>query len=251
MKTVILAGGFGTRFSEETHKIPKPMIKINNKPILLHIMNIYSKYGYNDFCLALGYKAELINNYLLNNGFKRIDNVTSANSLDSIQMVNDKLSVTTVNTGLNTMTGGRLKRLRKLIDNDTFMLTYGDGVCDLDVNELVKFHKSHNKMVTVTAVHPIARFGELIIENNMVLNFREKPQTNNDWINGGFFVINPEFIDLIESDETIMEREPLEKISAMNELMAYKHPGFWQCMDTKRDKDRLEELINKNEAKWI
>ena len=151
----------------------------------------------------------------------------------------------------SSMTGGRLKRLRKLIDNDTFMLTYGDGVCDLDVNELVKFHKSHNKMVTVTAVHPIARFGELIIENNMVLNFREKPQTNNDWINGGFFVINPEFIDLIESDETIMEREPLEKISAMNELMAYKHSGFWQCMDTKRDKDRLEELINKNEAKWI
>ena len=251
MKTVILAGGFGTRFSEETHKIPKPMIKINNKPILLHIMSIYSKYGYNDFCLALGYKAELVNNYLLNNGFKKIDNDISANSLDSIQMVNGKLSVTTVNTGLNTMTGGRLKRLRKLLGNETFMLTYGDGVCDLDVNELIRFHESHKKMVTVTAVHPIARFGELIIENNMVVNFREKPQTNNDWINGGFFVINPEFIDLIDSDETIMEREPLEKISAMNELMAYKHSGFWQCMDTKRDKDRLEELINKNEAKWI
>ena len=123
------------------------------------------------------------------------------------------------------------------------MLTYGDGVCDLDVNELIKFHKSHKKMVTVTAVHPIARFGELIIENNMVVNFREKPQTNNDWINGGFFVINPEFIDLIDSDETIMEREPLEKISAMNELMAYKYPGFWQCMDTKRDKDKLDYIL--------
>ena len=243
----ILAAGSSERMGNQN----KLLLLVNNKPILLHIMNIYSKYGYNDFCLALGYKAELINNYLLSNGFKKIDNDASAISLDSIQMVNDKLSVTTVNTGLNTMTGGRLKRLRKLIGNDTFMLTYGDGVCDLDVNELIKFHKSHKKMVTVTAVHPIARFGELIIENNMVVNFREKPQTNNDWINGGFFVINPEFIDLIDSDETIMEREPLEKISAMNELMAYKYPGFWQCMDTKRDKDRLEELINKNEAKWI
>ena len=251
MKTVILAGGFGTRFSEETHKIPKPMININNKPILLHIMNIYSKFGHNDFCLALGYKADLINEYLLNNGFSKIDNDSSVGIPSSINMVNEKVRVTTVDTGLNTMTGGRLKKLREFLGNETFMLTYGDGVCDLNINELINFHKNHKKMVTVTAVHPIARFGELIIENNAVINFREKPQTNNDWINGGFFVINPEFVDLIESDKTIMEREPLEKISAMNELMAYKHSGFWQCMDTKRDKDRLEELINKNEAKWI
>mgnify|MGYP003947091231 CR=1 FL=1 len=251
MKTVILAGGFGTRFSEETHKIPKPMIKINNRPILFHIMNIYRKYGYNEFCLALGYKAELVNNYLLNNGFKKIDDDQSIKFPGLINMRQDSQCVTTVDTGLNTMTGGRLKRLKKIIGDDTFMLTYGDGVADININELIDFHKSHGKMVTVTAVHPIARFGELQIENNMVKNFREKPQTNNDWINGGFFVINPEFIDLIESDATIMERYPLEKISSMNELMAYKHPGFWHCMDTKRDKDFLEELANKKEAKWI
>ena len=251
MKTVILAGGFGTRFSEETHKIPKPMIKINNKPILLHIMNIYTKYGYNEFCLALGYKSDLVNHYLLNNGFNKIDDNFSIEAPGLINMKQENQFVTTVDTGLNTMTGGRLKRLRNIIGDNTFMLTYGDGVADINISELIDFHKSHGKMVTVTAVHPIARFGELEIENNMVKNFREKPQTKNDWINGGFFVINPEFIDLIESDQTIMERYPLEKISSMNQLMAYKHSGFWHCMDTKRDKDFLEELVNNQQAKWI
>ena len=251
MKTVILAGGFGTRFSEETHKVPKPMIKINNKPILLHIMNIFTKYGYNEFCLALGYKADFVNHYLLNNGFNKIDNNHSIDVPGLLKIRHDNQYVTTVDTGLNTMTGGRLKRLRNIIGDDTFMLTYGDGVADINIEELVDFHKSHGKMVTITAVHPIARFGELEIDNNIVKNFREKPQTNNDWINGGFFVINPEFIDYIDSDKTIMERDPLEKISSMNELMAYKHKGFWHCMDTKRDKNFLEELVNKQEAKWI
>jgi len=250
MKIVILAGGFGTRFSEETHKIPKPMIKIKDQPILIHIMNIFSKFGYNEFCLALGYKADLINNYLLDNGFKKIEGSSNNNS-EALIMHKNNIHVTTVNTGTNTMTGGRVKRLKKFIGNETFMLTYGDGVADININNLIDFHKSHGKMVTVTAVHPIARFGELEIENNFVKNFREKPQTNNDWINGGFFVINPEFINYIDTDETIMERGPLEKISSMNELMAYKHSGFWHCMDTKRDKDRLEELVDNNEAKWI
>ena len=250
MKIVILAGGFGTRFSEETHKIPKPMIKIKDQPILIHIMNIFLKFGYNEFCLALGYKADLINNYLLDNGFTKIESYTNDNG-EALLMHKNNIHVTTVNTGTNTMTGGRVKRLKKFIGNETFMLTYGDGVADININNLIDFHKSHGKMVTVTAVHPIARFGELEIENNFVKNFREKPQTNNDWINGGFFVINPEFINYIDTDETIMERGPLEKISSMNELMAYKHSGFWHCMDTKRDKDRLEELVDNNEAKWI
>jgi len=251
IKTVILAGGFGTRFSEETHKIPKPMIKLNDKPILLHIMNIFTKFGYNDFCLALGYKADQINQYLLENGFSKKNDNRTSNPPGLLEMKNNNMSITTLDTGLNTMTGGRVKRLKEIIGKDTFMLTYGDGVADINIDKLIEFHKSHGKMVTVTAVHPIARFGELEIEDNVVKNFREKPQTNNDWINGGFFVINPKFINFIESDETIMERDPLEKISAMNELMAYKHSGFWHCMDTKRDKDRLEELVNKNEAKWL
>ncbi len=252
MKTIILAGGFGTRFSEETEKIPKPMIKIDNDPILTHIMKIYAKYRHQDFYLALGYKAELIKKYFLDQGFVRENlNYTKKNDFEICRMQNTSWVVTTVDTGLNTMTGGRVKRMQEFIGNETFMLTYGDGVADIDIDELIKFHKDHKKMVTVTAVHPIARFGELQIKDDKVISFREKPQTMKDWINGGFFIINPEFFDLIESDETILEKEPLEEVSKMGELMAYKHGGYWQCMDTKRDRDQLQELLRNKEAKWI
>jgi len=252
MKTIILAGGFGTRFSEETEKIPKPMIKIDNDPILIHIMKIYAKYRYQDFYLALGYKADLIKKYFLDHEFIPENlNHSKKSDFEICRMKNDSWKVTTVDTGLNTMTGGRVKKMQDFIGNETFMLTYGDGVADIDIDKLLKFHKDHKKMVTVTAVHPIARFGELQIQDDKVISFREKPQTMKDWINGGFFIINPEFFDLIESDETILEKEPLEEVSKMGELMAYKHRGYWQCMDTKRDRDQLQELVRNKEAKWV
>ncbi len=253
MKTIILAGGFGTRFSEETEKIPKPMIKIGNDPILIHIMNIYAKYEYTDFYLALGYKADLIKKFFLDQKYvlKNSNNKSKKENSEICRMTNNYWNVSTVDTGIDTMTGGRVKRLKEYIGNETFMLTYGDGLADIDLNKLVKFHKDHKKMVTVTAVHPIARFGELQIEDNKVTSFKEKPQTMKDWINGGFFVINPEFFDFINSDETILEKEPLEMASEMNELMAFKHSGYWQCMDTKRDRDQLQDLLRNKEAKWI
>ncbi len=252
MKVIILAGGFGTRLSEYTESIPKPMVTVGGKPILWHIMNTYAKYGYIDFHVALGYKAELIKDYFLNYRSLNSDftiNLESGN-LTAHQQDNVNWKVTLVDTGLNSMTGGRVKRMQKYIGNETFLLTYGDGLADIDIEALVNFHKSHGKMVTVSAVHPAARFGELNLDGNLVTSFKEKPQTTQGWINGGYFVIEPEFFELIQNDTTILEQEPLEKVADMGELMSFQHDGFWQCMDTKRDKDYLEELWNSENTPW-
>jgi glucose-1-phosphate cytidylyltransferase len=252
MKVIILAGGFGTRLSEYTQSIPKPMVTIGGKPILWHIMKTYAKYGHTDFHLALGYKAELIKDYFLNYRSLNSDFTIDLESGNLSVHQNDNVNwkVTLVDTGLNSMTGGRVKRMKDFIDNETFLLTYGDGLSDIDIAALVDFHKSHGKMVTVSAVHPGARFGELDINNNIVTSFKEKPQVTQGWINGGYFVIEPEFFDLIEGDSTILEKEPLESVAKMGELMSYQHNDFWQCMDTKRDRDSLEDLWKSGDAPW-
>jgi|TARA_B110000008_G_scaffold255209_1_gene271748 glucose-1-phosphate cytidylyltransferase len=252
MKVIILAGGFGTRLSEHTEVIPKPMVSVGGRPILWHIMNTYASFDHKDFYLALGYKAEVIKEYFLN--------YRSLNSDFTVNLLNGDIEphvledidwrVTMINTGLNSMTGGRLKRMKPFINNETFMLTYGDGVSNINIDSLVEFHKSHGKMVTVSAVHPNARFGELEIYKNQVISFEEKPQTKKGWINGGYFVIEPEFFDLIEGDQSMLEKEPLEKAAALGELMAFHHDGFWQCMDTKRDRDYLEDLWKNDNALW-
>ena len=252
MKIIILAGGFGTRLTEYTDVIPKPMVTIGGKPILWHIMQTYACFGHKDFYVALGYKAEVIKEYFLNyralNADFTVDlasgNVTS-HQIDPVDW-----KVTLVNTGVASMTGGRVKRMQSFIGNETCMLTYGDGVSDIDLDALLKFHKSHGKMVTVSAVHPVARFGELNIEDQKVVTFQEKPRITQGWINGGYFIIEPSFFDLIDNDDTILEREPLERVAERGELMAYHHDGFWQCMDTKRDRESLEELWAAGNAPW-
>jgi glucose-1-phosphate cytidylyltransferase len=252
MKVIILAGGFGTRLSEYTDSVPKPMVTIGGRPILWHIMRTYAHFGHKDFYLALGYKAELIKEYFLHYRSLNSDfTVDLATGVVSPHQTDDAdWRVTMVSTGLESMTGGRVKRLQPFIGNEPFMLTYGDGVADVDLDALLEFHRSHGKMVTVTAVHPGARFGELMIESDQVSSFQEKPQMGQGWINGGYFVVQPEFFDLIEGDTTILERAPLEKAAQMGELMAYRHEGFWQCMDTKRDRDLLEELWQTGNASW-
>ena len=251
MKVIILAGGFGTRLSEYTDVIPKPMVTIGGKPILWHIMNTYAHFGHNDFYIALGYKAELIKDYFLNYRALNADFTVDLESGDIThhQVESNNWKVTLVNTGADSMTGGRVKRMQSYIGNEPFLLTYGDGVADIDLEELLAFHKDHGKMVTVSAVRPAARFGELEMNGNKVSNFQEKPQLHEGWINGGYFVINPEFFDLIDGDSTMLEREPLEKATKAGELMAYKHKGFWHCMDTKRDHELLESLWKKG-APW-
>jgi glucose-1-phosphate cytidylyltransferase len=251
MKVIILAGGLGTRFSEYTNILPKPMIPIGDKPILWHIMQTYAKFEHKDFYLALGYKAEVIKDYFLN---YRSLNADFTIDLDSGNVLSHQLDqvdwkVTLVNTGNTTMTGGRIKRMKKFIGDEPFMLTYGDGVADINLDELLKFHRNHGKLVTMTAVRPAARFGELELENNFVKSFKEKPQMHEGWINGGFFIIEPGFFDFIDDDSTLLEREPLEKATKLGQLMAYQHKGFWHCMDTKRDHDLLESLW-KNGAPW-
>ena len=252
MKVIILAGGFGTRLSEYTEDIPKPMVTVGGKPILWHIMKTYAKFNHKDFYLALGYKAEMIKEYFLNyrslNADFSVD--LSTGSIEPYQLDDVDWKVTLANTGLKTMTGGRVKRLKSFIGNEPFMLTYGDGVSDIDLDALLKFHKSHGKMVTVSAVHPVARFGELNIEDQKVVTFQEKPNITQGWINGGYFIIEPSFFELIDDDDTILEREPLERASELGELMAYHHDGFWQCMDTKRDRESLEELWAAGNAPW-
>lgn len=252
MKVILLAGGFGTRLSEYTETIPKPMVSVGARPILWHIMRTYAHFGHKDFFLALGYKAELIKEYFLHyrslNADFTVDLATGA--VSPLQTDDADWRVTLVHTGLESMTGGRIKRLQSLIGNEPFMLSYGDGVADIDLDALLKFHRSHGKMVTVTAVHPGARFGELMIASDQVRSFQEKPQMGQGWVNGGYFVIQPEFFDLIAGDATILEREPLEQAARMGELMAYRHEGFWQCMDTKRDRDTLEELWQSGKAAW-
>lgn len=253
MKVVILAGGFGTRLSEYTEAIPKPMITIGGHPILWHIMKRYASFGYNDFHLALGYKSEVIKEYFLNYHSLNSDfTVNLANgSIDLHQTDSVDWKVTLVHTGVDSMTGGRVKRMQPFIGDESFLLTYGDGVADIDISALVDFHRSHGKMITVSAVHPRARFGALDIDGDQVLSFKEKPQTTKGWINGGYFVIEPEFFDLIEQDSMVLEREPLEKASQMGELVAYHHKGFWQCMDTKRDLDSLEEMWKSGKPPWM
>lgn len=252
MKVIILSGGFGTRLSEYTESIPKPMVTIGDRPILWHIMRGYASFGHKDFYLALGYKAELVKEYFLHYRELNANFTVDLGTGSIVPHHTDEVDwrVTLVNTGLESMTGGRLKRLEPFIGEETFMLTYGDGVANIDINKLVEFHKQHGKLVTVTAVRPSARFGELIIESDKVQSFQEKPQTKDGWINGGYFVINSKFLNLIDGDATVLERGPLEEVAQMGELMAYRHDGFWQCMDTKRDKDYLEELWETGAPPW-
>ncbi len=244
MKVVLLAGGLGSRLSEFTQIIPKPMIPVGGKPILWHVMNTYAKYGHTDFFVALGYKAEVIKDYFLNYRALNSDFTINLKSgeIDSHQIEKTDWSVTLVNTGESSMTGGRLKRMRKFVGDETFLLTYGDGLSDVNLDSLLSFHKKNGKMITMTAVRPSARFGELELDGDKVKHFEEKPQMHDGWINGGFFVIEPNFFDLIEGDSTLLEREPLELAAKAGQLMAYKHDGFWQCMDTKRDHELLESL---------
>jgi len=253
MKVIILAGGFGTRLAEYTDVIPKPMVPIGGKPILWHIMKSYANYGHNDFYVALGYKSEVIKEYFLNyHGLNSDFSVDLSTGLVRPHQVDSvDWNVTLIDTGLNSMTGGRVKRMQKYIGNETCLLTYGDGVANINIDKLLEFHRSHGKMATVSAVRPAARFGELELFQNKVTSFLEKPQLHNGWINGGFFVLEPEFFNLIDGDQTLLEREPLEKATIANQLMAYTHDGFWHCMDTKRDKDLLEDLWTKGDAIWL
>lgn len=252
MKVVILAGGFGTRLSEYTETIPKPMVTVGGRPILWHIMRTYAHFGYKDFHLALGYKAEIVKEYFLHYRSLNADFTVDLATGDVLSHQTDNIDwrVTLVHTGLDSMTGGRVKRMQHYIGNEPFLLTYGDGVADINIDDLVSFHKSHGKMVTVSAVHPGARFGELDMEESQVSSFKEKPQIGQGWINGGYFVMEPAFFDLIQGDATVLEKHPLERAAEIGELMAYRHHGYWQCMDTKRDRDALEELWQSGSAPW-
>ena len=253
MRVIILAGGLGTRLSEYTNLVPKPMVKVGERPLLFHIMQIFAKYGHKDFIIALGYKGEVIKEYFVN--YKKLNSNFSLNLQDGeIKYLNShKLDwdVSLIDTGLNTLTGGRIKRLREQINNQKFLLTYGDGLADIDINSLINFHNNHGKLVTLTAVRPSARFGELDIKDCQIKSFKEKPQLNSGWVNGGFMVMEPDFLDLIEDDDTMLERGPLNKASEMGELMAFCHEGFWQCVDNKRDLDFLNEMVKNAQAPWI
>ena len=253
MKVLILAGGFGTRLSEQTEIKPKPMVEIGGKPILWHILKIYSTYGYNDFVILLGYKGYVIKeffaNYFLHQSDLTID--IKNNKIEIHDNYSENWKVTLVDTGAETLTGGRIKRAGKFVDNEPFLLTYGDGVSDVDIQKLVEFHKSHGKLATMTAIQPEGRFGALdISKNNEINSFIEKPKGDNAWINGGFFVCQPEVLNYINGDETIFEKEPLEKLAKEGQLQAFKHDGFWQCMDTLRDKNRLEDEWSTGKAPW-
>ncbi|MEF3313259.1 glucose-1-phosphate cytidylyltransferase [Paenibacillus sp. GYB004] len=254
MKVVILAGGFGTRISEESHLKPKPMIEIGGRPLLWHIMKIYSSFGYNDFIVCLGYKGYYIKEYF-EHYFLHESDITFDFTNNNRRVIHNHKAepwkVTLVNTGLETMTGGRVKRIKDFIGNQPFMLTYGDGVADVDINRLVDFHLSNGKIATVTSVQPQGRFGSLEInESHEVNGFQEKPKGDGSWINAGFFVMQPEVFDFIEGDETILEQEPLKKLAESNNLMAYRHDGFWQPMDTLREKNYLENLWQKGTSPW-
>lgn len=253
MKVGILAGGHGTRLAEETEVKPKPMVEIGGKPILWHIMRHYACYGHNNFVVALGYKGEVIKRYMVD--------YCSLNSNLTVNLKNGQImredqddmeswTVELIDTGLKTMTGGRIKRLQPYMGDETFMLTWGDGVSTVDLDDLLRFHKAHGKLVTLTAVRPPARYGHLEFHGNEIREFTEKPQAAEGWINGAFFVMEPGVFDYIEGDETQFEREPLERLAADGQLMAYKHDGFWQCMDTLRDKHTLEKLWDSGQAPW-
>jgi glucose-1-phosphate cytidylyltransferase len=252
MKTVILAGGLGTRFAEETDRRPKPMVEIGEKPILWHIMMHYATYGHREFVIALGYKAEFIKrwfaDYTMLWGDMTVETGTSV--IRRHRACEEQWTVDLVNTGVDTQTGGRVKRLKPWIGNTTFMLTWGDGVSNVDLDALLGFHRSHGKIATVTAVRPRARFGHLELSGDVVTEFSEKPETSEGWINGAFFVLEPEIFDYIDGDGTALEREPLSRLASEGELMAYKHSSYWQCMDTLRDKKLLERAWRSGDAPW-
>jgi glucose-1-phosphate cytidylyltransferase len=252
MKVAILAGGFGTRLAEETEIRPKPMVEIGGKPMLWHIMKIYAHYGFKDFVIALGYKGEYIKKYI-------VDYCSLTNNL-TVNMKNGQIerhdcsdldwTVQLIDTGLKTMTGGRIKQLAPYVGDDTFMLTWGDGVADIQLDKLLAFHRSHGKLATLTAVRPPARYGHLELDGDQIKEFSEKPQTREGWINGAFFVLEPGVFDYIDGDSTQWEKEPLENLAADGQLMAYRHTSFWQCMDTLREKYILENYWNSNQAPW-
>lgn len=254
MKVVLLAGGFGTRISEESHLKPKPMIEIGDMPILWHIMKMYSHYGYNEFVICCGYKAYVIKEYFADYYLHNSD-ITFDFSDDNNMIIHNNFAepwkVTLVDTGLNTMTGGRVKRIQRYIGDEPFLLTYGDGVSDVNITELVEFHKLHGKIATLTAVNVGQRFGVLDIDDsNTIKSFREKNDNDGSLINAGFMVLEPKIFDFINGDETVFEKEPLERVAKMDELKSYKHEGFWQCMDTQRDKELLEKLWASGNAPW-
>lgn len=254
MKAVILAGGLGTRISEETSVKPKPMIEIGGKPILWHIMKLYSQHGVNEFIICLGYKGYAIKEYFVNY-HRHMSDLTINLQNDDLEIHNnysEPWKVTLVNTGDDSMTGGRIKRIKSYLNEDEpFCLTYGDGVSDVNIADSIQFHKSHGKLATVTAVQPAGRFGALEIENNQIKSFQEKPKGDGSFINGGFFVLSPKVLDYIkEGDKTIWEQSPLKGIASDDQLMSYKHEGFWQPMDTLRDKNYLEDLWQKKKAPW-
>ncbi|MGK0325090.1 MAG: glucose-1-phosphate cytidylyltransferase [Polaribacter sp.] len=253
MKVVILAGGFGTRLSEETSSIPKPMVKIGDKPIIWHIMKHYSSYGFNDFVILGGYKSYVIKEYFANYYLHQADVEfdMEKNTMTTLESNTEKWKVTVLDTGLNTMTGGRIKRAAKYL-NETFMLTYGDGVSNVNIEELLNFHNNHSEKVTMTCVQPEGRFGAVDIntQNNVINSFMEKPRGDGAWINGGFFVCDPIVFNYIEDDSTIFERNPLENMAQDKLLAAYKHKGFWKPMDTLRDKNQLESQWDENKAPW-
>jgi glucose-1-phosphate cytidylyltransferase len=252
MIAVILAGGMGTRISEETHLRPKPMIEIGGKPILWHIMKIYTAYGINDFIICLGYKGYIIKEFF-SNYFLHMSDVTfdlEKNRLEIHTHKTEPWKVTLIDTGEGSMTGGRLKRIKKYLNNEDFCFTYGDGLSNIDLGRLIKFHRKQKTLATVTATQPPGRFGVLNVKNNKVISFKEKPHRDSRWINGGFFVLSPKVIDYIQGDETVWENEPMEKLAREGQLSSYMHKGFWKPMDTLRDKNQLEKLWNSGKAPW-
>lgn len=254
MKTVILCGGLGTRLSEETQVRPKPMVEIGGRPIVWHIMKIYGQHGFKDFTLALGYKGDMIKDYFLNYHARQSDLTVHLinGQIDYSNPTGEDWRVSLIDTGANTMTGGRLLRLKpQLQSGGTFMLTYGDGVSDVDIPAVLSFHRSHGRLATVTAVRPSARFGGMHIGHGQVLDFKEKPQSGEGWINGGFMVFEPGVFDYLEDDTTVLEQAPLEHLVRDKQLMAYEHQGYWQCMDTIRDRDALQDLWEKGHAPWL
>lgn len=252
MKTVILAGGLGTRLSEETALRPKPMVEIGGRPVLWHILNIYAAHKFNDFIIACGYKGEMIKEYFyhyaLHNSDVYVDLAQATAKLQNSRTPDWRIAV--IDTGAQTQTGGRLKRVQPIVGGDSFMATYGDGVGDVDIAALLRFHKSHGRLATVTAVRPPSRFGDLDIDGDRVVEFNEKPQTGEGWINGGFFVLEPRIFDYIDGDDTIWEREPMARLAQEKQLMAYRHGGFWQPMDTLRERRILESLWESGKAPW-
>ncbi len=252
MKVAILAGGVGTRLAEETDIRPKPMVEVGSRPILWHIMMHYSHFGHDDFVIALGYKGDYIKKYFLDYPSLQGDLTVKVKSGEVMRHRNGHpdWSVDLVDTGRDTLTGGRIKRLAPHLGSETFMLTWGDGVADVDLADLLRFHRAHGKLATVTAVRPAARFGHLVFDGDRVQEFSEKPQTAEGWINGAFFVLEPQVLDYIQGDDTQWEREPMERLAREGQLMAYRHTSFWQCMDTLRDKKLLEDLWDSGNAPW-